>query len=88
MVHQVWSKICQKAETSISRIWKHISRYLWRVIGQDGEVVNILPQAHRDSNAAKRFFNRFLKKLRNELRKISELDQNISTIKFTLPNAD
>ncbi len=45
-------------------------RYLWRVIDQDGEVVDVLLQARRDGNAAKRFFRRFLKKCRGEPRKI------------------
>jgi len=44
--------------------------YLWRVIDQDGEVVDILLQAFRDGKAAKRFFKKFLKKCRNEPRKI------------------
>ena len=44
--------------------------YLWRAIDQDGEVVDILLQARRDGKAAKRFFNQFLKKCRNEPRKI------------------
>ncbi|MCB1986762.1 MAG: IS6 family transposase [Nitrosomonas sp.] len=45
-------------------------RYLWRAVDQDGEVVDILLQERRDSKAAKRFFKRFLKKCRKELRKI------------------
>ena len=45
-------------------------RYLWRAIDQDGEVVDIFLQAHRDGKAAKRFFKRFLKKHRNKPRKI------------------
>lgn len=45
-------------------------RYLWRAIDQDGEVVDILLQVRRDGKAAKRFFKRFLKKCRNEPRKI------------------
>ena len=44
--------------------------YLWRAIDQDGEVVDILLQAHRDGKAAKLFFKRFLKNCRNEPRKI------------------
>ena len=35
--------------------------YLWRAIDQDGEVVNVYLQERRDSEAAKRFFKRFLK---------------------------
>ena len=45
-------------------------RYLWRAIDQDGEVVDIFLQARRDGKAAKRFFKQFLKKCRNEPRKI------------------
>jgi putative transposase len=45
-------------------------RYLWRAIDQDGEVVDVFLQAHRDGKAAKRFFKRFLKKCRGESRKI------------------
>ena len=44
--------------------------YLWRAVDQDGEVVDILLQARRDGKAAKRFFKRFIKKCRNEPRKI------------------
>ena len=44
--------------------------YLWRAIDQDGKVVDILLQAHRDGAAAKRFFKRLLKNCRNEPRKI------------------
>lgn len=40
-------------------------QYLWRAIDQDGEVVDILLQARRNSKAAKRFFKRFSKKYRN-----------------------
>jgi putative transposase len=37
-------------------------RYLWRVLDQDGEVVDVFLQNRRDSEAAKRFFCRLLKK--------------------------
>ena len=45
-------------------------RYLWRAIAQGGEVVDVFLQARRDGKAAKRFFKQFLKKCRNEPRKI------------------
>jgi len=45
-------------------------RYLWRAIDQDGGVVDVLLQSRRDAKAAKRFFKQFLKKYRNEPRKI------------------
>ena len=35
--------------------------YLWRAVDQDGEVVDVCLQEQRDANAAKRFFQRFLK---------------------------
>ena len=37
--------------------------YLWRAVDQDGEVLDILVQKHRDQRAAKRFFRKLLKKL-------------------------
>jgi len=43
---------------------------LWRAIDQDGEVVDVLLQERRDGQAAKRFLKWFLKKCRNEPRKI------------------
>jgi putative transposase len=36
--------------------------YLWRAIDQDGDVIDIFVQKRRDGKAAKRFFNRFLKR--------------------------
>ena len=45
-------------------------QYLWRAVDQDGEVVDILLQSHRDGKAAKRFFRRLLKKHREEPRRI------------------
>jgi len=43
---------------------------LWRAIDQDGEVVDILLQTRRDGKAAKRFFQRLLRKYGGEPRKI------------------
>lgn len=40
-----------------------VQHYLWRAVDQDGVVLDILVQARRDSNAAKRFFNRLLRGL-------------------------
>ena len=45
-------------------------RYLWRAVDQDGEVVDVFLQAHRDGKAAKRFFRRLLKVHEDEPRKI------------------
>ena len=44
--------------------------YLWRAVDQDGEVVDVLLQAHRDGKAAKRFFKRLLRCHDGEPRKI------------------
>jgi putative transposase len=38
--------------------------YLWRAVDQDGQVLDILVQKHRDQRAAKRFFRKLLKGLR------------------------
>ena len=40
-----------------------VQHYLWRAVDQDGVVLDILVQARRDANAAKRFFKRLLKGL-------------------------
>ncbi len=45
-------------------------QYLWRAVDQDGEVVDVFLQTRRDGKAAKRFFKRFLKKHRDEPRRI------------------
>ncbi len=38
--------------------------YLWRVVDQDGNVLDILVQSRRNKQAAKRFFRKLLKGLR------------------------
>jgi putative transposase len=38
--------------------------YVWRAVDQEGEVLDILVQKHRDQHAAKRFFRKLLKGLR------------------------
>src|SRR6266850_4346281 len=38
--------------------------YLWRAVDQDGDVLDILVQSHRDKKAAKKFFRKLLKQLR------------------------
>jgi putative transposase len=38
--------------------------YLWRAVDQDGDVLDILVQSHRDKEAAKKFFRKLLKTLR------------------------
>jgi putative transposase len=40
-----------------------VQHYLWRAVDQNGVVLDILVQARRDANAAKRFFKRLLKGL-------------------------
>jgi putative transposase len=40
-----------------------VQHYLWRAVDQDGVVLDVLVQARRDANAAKRFFRRLLKGL-------------------------
>ena len=37
--------------------------YLWRAVDQNGVVLDILVQSHRDSKAAKKFFKKLLKGL-------------------------
>jgi len=44
--------------------------YLWRAVDQDGEVVDVFPQAKRDGAVAKRFLKRLLRSHGNEPRKI------------------
>jgi putative transposase len=38
-----------------------VLHYLWRAVDQDGDEIDILVQKRKDTNAAKRFFNRLLK---------------------------
>jgi putative transposase len=44
--------------------------HLWRVVDQDGEVVDVFLQKRRDGKAAKRFFKRLLRKHKGEPREI------------------
>jgi putative transposase len=44
--------------------------YLWRAVDQDGEVLDILVQKHRDQRAATRFFRKLLKGLYYVPRKV------------------
>ena len=46
--------------------------YLWRAVDQDGDVLDILVQSHRDKKAAKKFFRKQLKTLRYVPRVISQ----------------
>src|ERR1700761_1959176 len=47
-----------------------VQHYLWRAVDQDGVVLDILVQARRDAQAAKRFFKRLLTALQYEPRVI------------------
>ena len=40
--------------------------YLWRAVDQDGDVIDILVQKHRNTDAAKRFLRKLLKGQRNK----------------------
>jgi putative transposase len=40
--------------------------YLWRAVDQDGDVIDILVQKHRNTHAAKRFFRKLLKRQGSE----------------------
>ena len=44
--------------------------YLWRVVDQDGEVVDVYLQSKRDAATAKCFFNRLIRNNKGEPRKI------------------
>ena len=41
-------------------------QYLWHAVDQDGDVIDILVQARRDAESARRFFRRLLKSQRRE----------------------
>jgi putative transposase len=45
-------------------------QYLWRAVDQDGEVVDVFLQTRRDGKAAKRFFQRLIKRHQDAPRKI------------------
>jgi len=74
MVPQVRPDLCQRVAPQVSSIRETggIStkcsskstdslRYLWRAVDQDGDVLDILVQRHRDKKAAKKFFRKLLK---------------------------
>ncbi len=44
--------------------------YLWRAVDQDGDVIDILVQRHRNARAAKRFFRKLLKGQGSEPRRL------------------
>ena len=45
-------------------------QYLWRAVDQDGDVIDILVQPHRDQHAAERFFRKLLKGQEREPRRL------------------
>ena len=45
-------------------------QYLWRAVDQDGEVIDVFLQAHRDGKAAKRFVKRLMRSYSGEPRKV------------------
>src|SRR5271156_7208323 len=47
-----------------------VQHYLWRAVDQDGVALDILVQAQRDANAAKRFFKLLLNGLQYDPRVI------------------
>ncbi len=40
-------------------------KYLWRAVGQEGTVLDVLVRDRRDTAAARRFFRRLLKRTRS-----------------------
>lgn len=63
-------------------------QYLWRAVDQDGDVIDILVQSHRDQRAAERFFRRLLRGQRAEpLRIITDKLRSYSAAMRTIfPN--
>ena len=73
MVREVWQRVRSSAKKKIGRLgdfWyldevfvkiRGQQQYLWRAVGQDGDVIDILVQSRRDGRAAKRFFRKLLK---------------------------
>jgi putative transposase len=45
-------------------------QYLWRAVDQEGDVIDILVQPHRDQRAAERFFRKLLKGQEREPRRL------------------
>lgn len=63
-------------------------QYLWRVVDQDGEVLDILVQPHRNKQAAKKFFRKLLKRLQYVPRVIitDKLGSNAAAKAEIMPN--
>jgi putative transposase len=64
--------------------------YLWRAVDQDGDVLDILVQRHRDRKAAKKFFRKLLKGLRYFPRVVitDKLRSYSAAIAETLPSVE
>jgi putative transposase len=62
-------------------------QYLWRAVDQDGDVIDILVQPHRDQRAAERFFRRLLRDQGIEpLRIITDKLKSYSAAIRTIPS--
>jgi putative transposase len=65
-----YARILKRRRNRLGDIW-HLDelfvtiqgqrQYLWRAVDQDGDVIDILLQSHRDQHAAERFFRKLLK---------------------------
>jgi transposase-like protein len=53
--------------------------YLWRAVDQNGVVLDILVQKHRDTNAAKRFFRKLLSGGTEGFCQVSRQDVSLGT---------
>ena len=65
-------------------------QYLWRAVDQDGEVLDILVQSHRNKRAAKKFFRKLLKGLQYAPRRIitDKLRSYVSAKAELLPDVE
>ena len=64
MVPEVWCQIPVGDTWHLDEVYLRIAgrnQYLWRAVDQEGEVIDILVQSHRDSRAAERFFRKILR---------------------------
>ena len=73
MVPEIRTRLCQTSEEEtgssgdtwyLDELFVRINgrqQYLWRAVDQDGDVIDILLQSHRDQPAAERFLRRLLR---------------------------
>ena len=45
----------------LDELFRGTRHYVWRAVGQDGDVIDVLVQSRRDRQAAARFFRKLLK---------------------------